>query len=94
MVPKKSTPSVALIEDRVLHPNLPVLETVQTSLGLLAVVSTHLQLALNRLSQEDRVTRDYIETGLAMLDGSQRALAQLCRAAEAQQVQQQALKRA
>lgn len=97
MVPQqKKTPPVAIIEERMLHRELPVMETVQSALGILSVVSTHLQLALSRVSQEDRVTRDYIETGLAMLDGSQRSLAQLCRAAERQQEQhqQQGLKRA
>lgn len=79
---KKETPPVALIEDRVLHRELPVMETVQSALGILSVISTHLQLALNRVQQDDRLTRDYIETGLAMLDGAQRSLAQLCRAAE------------
>lgn len=94
-MPQKNTPPVALIEDLVLSRELPVMETVQSALGILAVVSTHLQLALSRLSTDDRITRDYLETGLAMLDGSQRSLAQLCRAAEHQQTQQQRnLKRA
>jgi alkylated DNA nucleotide flippase Atl1 len=42
--------------------------------GSLSVSSTHIQLALHRVPQDDRITRDYLETALVMLDGAQREL--------------------
>lgn len=47
-------------------------ETDRHSAGTLAIVCSHLQIALDRT--QDRITRDYIESSMRLLEGTQEAL--------------------